>query len=392
MQNKKILLGITGSIAAYKSIILIRQLRELGAIVKVVLTTAGAQFVTPLTLQAVSGNPVYQQLLDADSETQFSHIDLARWADEILIAPASADFIAKLAHGFANDLLSTLCLASDCPLIVAPAMNQQMWSAPATVANVEMLRQRHVRFLDPETGIQACGETGAGRLLEPEKIVQALQAQTQILAGLNLMITAGATREDIDPVRFISNRSSGKMGFALAQAAQQMGANVTLVCGVVHLITPIKVKRLDCYSAADMYDTVHQHIENIDIFISTAAVADYRPVQAQNQKIKKNNQQMQIEMERTQDILASVSQRQPRPFCVGFAAETDNLIEYAQMKLKRKKLDMIAANWVGKAGSGFDSENNALHVLWQEGEQQLPNMNKKQLAIKLLQLIEQRFH
>jgi phosphopantothenoylcysteine decarboxylase/phosphopantothenate--cysteine ligase len=388
---KNILLGITGSIAAYKSIELIRRLREQGATVKVVLTCAGAAFVTPLTLQAVAGGKVYQDLLNADNELQFSHLDLARWAEVILIAPASADFLAKLSHGMADDLLSTVCLASDAPLKVAPAMNQQMWAAAATQANIALLRQRGAQFLGPAQGVQACGETGLGRLLEPADIVAQLQSSTGLLAHLHIMVTAGATREAIDPVRFISNRSSGRMGFAIAQAAQQWGARVTLVSGVVALPTPFGVQRLDCISAQDMHNTVQQHIAGVAVFIATAAVADYRPATQATEKIKKNTAMLTLTLERSPDILAMVARLQPKPFCVGFAAETQNLRDHALQKLHNKNLDMVAANWVNQADIGFDSLNNALQVFWRGGEQILPKTDKLTLARQLLTLVKQRY-
>jgi len=398
MKNKHILLGITGGIAAYKIPDLVRRLREQEAEVRVVMSQSATQFITPLTLQAVSGHPVQIELLNADAESAFGHIDLARWADLILIAPATAHFIAKLAQGLADDLLNTLCLASAAPIAVAPAMNQQMWKAVATQINCQILRERGVHFFGPARGSQACGEVGEGRLLEPLDILEQVRSLwfDPVLAQQRVLVTAGPTCEDIDPVRFISNRSSGRMGYAIAQAAQELGAEVCLISGPTSLATPTSVQRIDVYSAADMFMAVQQQINSTDIFIATAAVADYRPTQQADEKIKKNTQHMQLNLEPTQDILAWVGQQARVPFIVGFAAETQNVAEYAQAKLARKKLDMIAANQVGLRGQGFDSAYNALQVFCKNTtntiEQfDLPLDDKLIVARQLLHIIAQRY-
>jgi phosphopantothenoylcysteine decarboxylase/phosphopantothenate--cysteine ligase len=391
--NKRILLGVTGSIAAYKSADLVRRLREAGAEVRVVMTKGATEFITPLTLQALSGQPVRTSLLDADAEAAMGHIELARWADAVLVAPASADFLARLAHGRADDLLAALCLASEAPLVVAPAMNRAMWSNAATRDNCELLRGRGVRFFGPAQGVQACGETGPGRMLEPPELVERLAAlfQTGALAGLSVLVTAGPTREALDPVRYLSNRSSGKMGFAVARAAAEAGARVTLVAGPVALATPPGVERVDVESAQEMYDAVMARTAGCDVFIAVAAVADYRPATVARDKIKKNEASISLAMERTPDILAAVARLSPSPFCVGFAAETADLHRYAEDKLLRKGLAMVAANEVG-AGVGFDSDDNALEVLWAEGGVSLPRATKQQLGRQLISLIGERYH
>jgi len=394
LTDKKILLGVTGGIAAYKAADLVRRLMERGAQVKVVMTQGATAFVTPLTFQALSGQRVHTTLLDEAAEAAMGHIELARWADLILIAPASADFIAKLTHGHADDLLSTLCLASTAQIAVTPAMNQAMWAAAATQDNVHTLQQREVLFYGPAEGEQACGDVGAGRMLEPlqivDHVINTFQKSDQ-LQGRTIVVTAGATREDIDPVRFITNRSSGKMGYAVAAAAQKAGANVILVSGQVNIPVPTGVQHLSAYSAQTMLEAVLSVIDKADIFISTAAVADYRPRQMATQKIKKNNEEMSIELERTTDILATVAALPTPPFTVGFAAETNDVETYARGKLTRKKLNMIAANQVGIEGAGFDSNDNALTVYWQEGEQALPHCSKTELAHHLMDLVIQRF-
>lgn len=389
--HKHILLGITGSIAAYKSADLVRRLREHGAQVRVVMTIAATTFITPLTLQALSGQAVHTQLLDA--QAAMSHIELARWAEVILIAPASADFLAKLAYGHADDLLTTLCLATQAPIIVAPAMNQQMWQAQITQENCQRLQQRGIQFLGPARGAQACGETGAGRMLEPLELLQALETlwAPGLLSGHQVFITAGPTREDIDPVRFISNRSSGRMGYALAHAAQALGAEVTLISGPVALTPPAKVKTIAVYSAQDMFNAVMAEISNCHIFIATAAVADYRPQYKATEKLKKQASPLALPLEPTVDILAQVTQRPNPPFSVGFAAETQDLAHYAQDKLQRKKLNMIAANQVDIEDIGFDSENNALTVFWPEGSLNLPKASKLELAQQLMALIVEHY-
>jgi len=393
--DRHIVLGITGGIAAYKSADLVRRLKELGADVQVVMTPAATTFITPLTLQAVSGRAVRLELLDANAEAGMGHIELARWAELLVIAPASADFIARMAHGLANDLLSTLCLASDRPIAVVPAMNRLMWCNPATQANCEILRQRGVLLWGPGSGEQACGEVGEGRMLEPlelRELVAAFFTRSGSLEGVQVLITAGPTREALDPVRFISNRSSGRMGFAIADAAAGEGAQVTLVSGPVGLPTPVGVQRVDVESAERMHTAVMQHVAEADIFIATAAVADYRPLAVAEQKIKKTQQTVTIALERNPDILATVAALESAPFTVGFAAETEQVVEYAQDKRRRKKLDMIAANQVGVPGSGFESRQNALHVLWEGGEQVLALADKTQLGRELVELISQRYH
>jgi len=389
MNGTRIVLGVTGGIAAYKSPDLVRRLRERGAEVQVVMTAAAREFVTPVTFQAVSGRAVRSELWDPAAEAAMSHIELARWADCILVAPATADFLARLAHGHANDLLTTVCLASQAPVAVAPAMNQQMWANAATCDNVARLRARGVRILGPGSGAQACGETGAGRMLEPAELVDLLapsSAHAGGLAGKRVVITAGPTRERIDPVRFISNRSSGKMGFAMAQAAQAAGAEVVLVAGPVVLETPRGVQRVDVEDAAAMLQATLDAIAGTDIFIATAAVADYRPLRAASRKIKKTSDSLDLEMQRTTDILATVAARADRPFVVGFAAETDSVEQYARQKLLKKKLDMIAANEVGH-DKVFDKDDNALLVLWRTGRRELPQAPKAELARQLVALI-----
>ncbi|HED39808.1 MAG TPA: bifunctional phosphopantothenoylcysteine decarboxylase/phosphopantothenate--cysteine ligase CoaBC [Chromatiales bacterium] len=393
LANKRILLGVTGSIAAYKSAELVRRLAEAGATVQVVMTDAAQAFVTPFTLQTLSGRPVHTALMDADAEAVMGHIEQARWADLILIAPASANFIAKLAQGEADDLLSAICLASEAPLSVAPAMNRQMWANAATQQNVATLAARGVRLLGPAAGEQACGEVGEGRLLEPEQIVTicAEQFKVGLLAGRRLLITAGPTQEDIDPVRYLSNRSSGKMGFALAAAAVEAGARVTLISGPVALATPERVTRIDVRSAEEMLTAVQANIESQDVLIAAAAVADYRPLQVATQKIKKQAGGAQLSLEQTPDILATISAEKGDLFVVGFAAETERLEENARLKLEKKSLDMIAANRVGEAQGGFESDENALSVLWQGGGVTLPMVSKEKLARLLIEIVAERF-
>jgi phosphopantothenoylcysteine decarboxylase/phosphopantothenate--cysteine ligase len=395
MQGKRVLLGVTGGIAAYKSPDLVRRLRELGAEVQVVLTAGAREFVTPMTFQAVSGRDVRSDLWDPEAEKAMSHIELARWADFVIIAPATADFLARLATGQADDLLTTLCLATDRPIAVAPAMNRLMWSNPATQANVATLKARGVHVWGPGEGDQACGETGAGRMLEPTQLagfVAGSIAPTGPLAGKRVLLTAGPTRERIDPVRFISNCSSGKMGFAVAAAARDAGADVTIVCGPVSLTTPPGVKRIDVESAADMLNAVMKNLDGVDIFVATAAVADYRPAKPALSKIKKTSESMDLQMERTVDILATVAARVglARPFVVGFAAETDSVEQYARQKLLKKNLDMIAANEVGH-DKVFEKDDNALLVLWRDGSRELPNAPKVALARDLVALIAERY-
>jgi phosphopantothenoylcysteine decarboxylase/phosphopantothenate--cysteine ligase len=394
MKGKRILLGVTGGIAAYKSAELVRRLREPGAEVQVVMTAGAREFVTPTTFQALSGRTVRTDLWDAAAEAAMGHIELARWADLLLVAPASADFIARLSHGLADDLLSTLALATAAPIAVAPAMNHLMWSNAATQANVSLLQQRGVRVLGPAVGEQACGETGPGRMLEPLDIVAAVAPLLRPegpLSGQRVIVTAGPTRECIDPVRFVSNRSSGKMGFAVAQALQEAGAEVVLVSGPVSLATPFGVRRVDVESSEQMHATVVRELPGTAIFVGTAAVADYRPVQCAAQKIKKTSDTLELELTRTVDILAHVSASIPRPFVVGFAAETNSVEQHARAKLMAKNLDMIAANEVGHT-KAFDCDDNALLVLWRGGGRlELPTASKPELAQALTALIVEHY-
>lgn len=454
LSDKKILLGLSGGIAAYKSAILARRLIEQGATVRVVMTAGAQAFVQPLTFQALTGNPVHLDLLDPGAEAAMGHIELARWADAIVIAPASANLLARLAHGMADDLLSTLCLASDAPIYLAPAMNRLMWQNPATVHNCSILAARGLVFFGPAEGAQACGETGAGRMLEPEAIRDQLiaalaaapldtpldtasdsaavhdmpadlslspptvpgdppaagsvPASVQVLAGKRMLITAGPTREAIDPVRYISNHSSGKMGFALAEAARNAGATVTLVAGPVSLPSVEGIHRIDVVSATDMLDAVLNEIEHVDVFISVAAVSDYRLEQVMGQKIKKNSEQMTLSLVRNPDILMSVANLARRPFCVGFAAETEQVQAHALAKMHAKRLDMIAANHVAQPGNPvFGTDTNALDVYWptarnaqdrntddqdagDQGHAHIPAASKQFVAESLLGLIATR--
>jgi len=392
LANKHILLGVTGSIAAYKAAELVRRLREGGAEVRVVLSAGGAEFVTPLTFQALSGNPVHSELLDTEAEAAMGHIELARWADAVIVAPASANFIARLAQGRADDLLAAVCLATEAPVAVAPAMNQQMWANAATQDNLRQLHERSVHQFGPAEGDQACGETGLGRMLEAADIARhtAELFDTGSLAGLRVLVTAGPTQEAIDPVRYLSNRSSGRMGYAVAQAAAEAGARVTLVSGPTALPTPPRVERLDVHNAREMHAAVMARATDADIFIATAAVADYRPATINEQKIKKTADTLSLELVRNPDILADVAALAKAPFTVGFAAETENLQEHAREKLTRKKLDMIAANQVGD-GQGFEAEQNALSVIDADSTTDLPQTPKAQLARLLIALIAKRF-
>jgi phosphopantothenoylcysteine decarboxylase / phosphopantothenate---cysteine ligase len=389
MHGKRILLGVTGGIAAYKSPDLVRRLRERGAEVQVVMTAAAREFVTATTFQAVSGRPVRTDLWDAAAEAAMGHIELARWADIVAVAPASADFLARLATGRADDLLATLCLATQAPIAVAPAMNHVMWANAATRANVAQLAARGVVVLGPAAGDQACGEVGEGRMLEPLELAEqlgALIAAGAELANLRVLITAGPTRERLDPVRFVSNRSSGKMGFAVAQAARAAGAEVVLVAGPVSLPTPPGVRRIDVESAADMLAAVQRELAGTHVFISTAAVADYRPLRAAQHKIKKTSDTLEVSMERTPDVLASVAARPDRPFVVGFAAETEAVEQNARAKLMKKNLDMIAANEVGD-DKAFDADDNQLIVLARGARYELGRAGKLALAQGLITLI-----
>jgi phosphopantothenoylcysteine decarboxylase/phosphopantothenate--cysteine ligase len=393
LSGKHILLGVTGGIAAYKSAELVRRLRERGALVRVAMTAAATRFITPLTLQALSGNAVHTDLLDPGTEAAMGHIELARWADALLVAPASADFIARLAQGRANDLLAAVCLACEAPLAVAPAMNRAMWENAATQDNIELLRRRGIRIFGPAHGSQACGETGPGRLPEPGELAgQLLELfRTGALAGVRVLVTAGPTREAIDPVRYISNRSSGKMGYAVAAAAAEAGATVTLVSGPVSLPCPARVERIDVETAEEMRRAVMERIAGIEIFIAAAAVADYRPREVAAGKIKKSAPEMTLLLERNPDILAAVAAIPGGPFTVGFAAETEDVENRAAEKRRTKGLDMIAANEVG-TGMGFEAEENALQVLWEGGSTRLSRTRKDRLARQLLAVIATRYH
>jgi phosphopantothenoylcysteine decarboxylase/phosphopantothenate--cysteine ligase len=393
LTNKHILLGVTGGIAAYKAAELVRRLRDAGAEVRVVMTRGATEFITALTLQALSGHPVRTNLFDAASEHAMGHIELARWADAVLIAPASADFLARLNQGRADDLLTTLCLATTAPVAVAPAMNQQMWANPATQRNVFGLRQLGIQLFGPGTGDQACGETGPGRMLEPDELVArtATLFESGVLDGLTVLVTAGPTWEALDPVRGLSNRSSGKMGYAVAQAAVEAGARVVLVSGPTALRPPGRVEFHAVRSAQQMFDAVHARIADADIFIGVAAVADYRPVDVTEQKIKKESETLTLTFERTPDILASVAALPNKPYTAGFAAETRDLERYARDKLERKGLDLVAANLVAD-DAGFEAEDNALLLVERNGTTELPRQPKERLARELVSHIARRFH
>ncbi|MCF6453940.1 bifunctional phosphopantothenoylcysteine decarboxylase/phosphopantothenate--cysteine ligase CoaBC [Vibrio sp. MMG022] len=390
LAGKKILLGISGGIAAYKCAELTRRLIERGAQVQVVMTKAAKEFITPLTMQAVSGRPVSDSLLDPAAEASMGHIELAKWADLVLLAPATADLIARMSAGMGNDLLTTLVLATDSPVAVSPAMNQQMYRNVATQENIATLARRGMHIWGPAAGEQACGDVGPGRMLEPMQLVHLCEQffQPNLLAGKSVLITAGPTREAIDPVRYISNHSSGKMGFALANAAAQLGAKVTLVSGPVSLNTPAGVERINVASAQEMHDAVMAHAPNHEAFISCAAVADYRPENVASQKLKKteNNDQMTINMVKNPDIVATVANMtEQRPFTVGFAAETNDVETYARGKLVKKNLDMICANDVSVEGQGFNSNDNAITLFWPEGEQALALESKEALSFRILE-------
>lgn len=394
LAQRRILVGVTGSIAAYKSAFLVRQLIQAGAEVRVVMTQAATAFVGPLTFQALSGHPVHLDVLDAQSEAAMDHISLARWPDALVIAPASADFLARLAHGHANDLLTTLCLATSAPLLVAPAMNQRMWAHPATQANCGQLLVRGVRLLGPERGAQACGDTGEGRMREPDQLLQDIAAtfDAGCLRRVRVVVTAGPTREAIDPVRVITNRSSGKMGFAIAAAAAQQGASVTLISGHVVLPTPPRVTRLNVESALEMYAAVMEQVEACDLLVAAAAVADYRPRAIASQKIKKNADALNLELVRNPDIIADVSRRSPRPFIVGFAAESENLEQHARGKLDAKSLDMVAANLIAGPQSALESDDAELLLIWRGNQTQLARAPKTELASQLIKMIAERMH
>lgn len=390
LANRRILLGVTGGIAAYKSAELVRQLKKAGADVRVVMTAGGQAFITPLTLQALSGNPVHTDLLDPAAEAAMGHIELARWADLVLVAPATADFLARLAGGIADDLLTTLCLATVAPVAVAPAMNQAMYRDPATQANLATLGERGVHRLGPADGDQACGDIGPGRMLEPAEIAAAAANlfQSRLLDGVRVLVTAGPTREAIDPVRYISNHSSGKMGYALARACADAGALVTLVSGPTNLPSPERVTRIDVVSAQQMHDAVLARAGDCDLFIGTAAVADYAPVEIADRKIKKTHaDEMVIRLKRNPDIIGAVAALPRKPFVVGFAAETNDVVAYGRDKLERKNLDMVVANDVSNPAIGFNSEQNAATVIWRSGHRELAIAGKSQIASALVELI-----
>lgn len=394
LTNKQIILGITGGIAAYKSAELTRLLKQAGADVRVVMTSAATEFITPLTLQALSGNPVHLHLLDTEAEAGMGHIELAKWADLILIAPASANFMARLSSGQGNDLLTTICLATDSPICLAPAMNQAMWRDAGTQANVENLQKRDIKLFGPGVGEQACGDNGPGRMLEPEQIASltAEQFETGSLSGKTVFITAGPTREPLDPVRYISNHSSGKMGYALAEAAVEAGAYVKLISGPVNLPAPARIERVSVESAEDMLEASLTNIETCDIFIAAAAVADYRPTAISEHKIKKGNEEiMELHLVKNPDIVATVADLTNKPYTVGFAAETQDLLNYARSKLERKKLDLIVANDVSNSDIGFNSDENAVTLISAEHAETLPQTSKRQLAVQLIAKIAKHY-
>jgi len=397
LADKRILLGITGGVAAYKSAELVRRLREHEAEVRVVMTRSASLFIGPLTLEALSGEQVYSELFDPASPSAMPHIDLARWCDAVLIAPASAHLLAKLAHGLADDLLSTLCLAATAPIVVAPAMNREMWLAPSTQTNRAILLERGVRFLGPGEGEQACGELGPGRMLEVPEVLEGLAAvfEPALLSGVRVLVTAGPTREALDPVRFLGNRSSGKMGYALAEAMREMGASVIVISGPVHLPQPRGVERVMVESAADMAAAVTSRVVDCEIFVATAAVADHRCRAPAGHKIRRTAEPLTLELEPTPDILAAVAARPEAPFTVGFAAETEDsaggLADLARRKLVAKGIDMIVANRVGEPGLGFESDDNELLVCWHEGDRFLSHATKARLARQLVPIIAERY-
>ncbi|MCH8103983.1 MAG: bifunctional phosphopantothenoylcysteine decarboxylase/phosphopantothenate--cysteine ligase CoaBC [Proteobacteria bacterium] len=391
--KKNILLGVTGGIAAYKSAELIRLLVRAGAEVRVVMTPSAREFVQPMTYQALSGHRVYTEIFDADADSAMDHIELARWADLVVIAPASANFIAKLRDGYADNLLLTLCLASKSTVAIAPAMNQQMYANDATQENIRALGARGVKVWGPAEGDQACGDVGLGRMLEPEGLSELICQffSPGKLLGKQVLISAGPTREAIDPVRYISNRSSGKMGYALAQAASEAGADVTLVSGPVEISPPQSVRRVSVTSAIEMRDAVIERAPGADIFIACAAVSDYRVEKPAAHKIKKDGASMQLELVPTPDIVSEVTQLGNKPFTLGFAAETEDVEQHAREKLTRKNLDMIAANQVGVRPSGFESDTNEILVIWPDGQQLLALGEKRVIAIQLIDLLADRY-
>ncbi|MBE1276031.1 bifunctional phosphopantothenoylcysteine decarboxylase/phosphopantothenate--cysteine ligase CoaBC [Enterovibrio baiacu] len=397
LSGKRIVLGIGGGIAAYKCADLTRRLIERGADVRVVMTNAAKEFITPLTMQAVSGHPVSDSLLDPAAEASMGHIEIAKWADLILLAPATADLIARVAAGMGNDLLTTVCLATDAPVAIAPAMNQQMYRAVATQENLTTLTRRNHPIWGPASGEQACGDIGMGRMLEPLQLVALIEDHFAEgdLVGSSFLITAGPTREAIDPVRYLTNHSSGKMGYAIAEAAAKRGANVTLVSGPVNLPTPANVTRVDVQSAEDMHAAVQHHAGKHQIFIACAAVADFKPASAANQKMKKQDghDEMTLTLVKNPDIVAAVAaMKDNRPFTVGFAAETQDVEQYARGKLEKKNLDLICANDVSQQGQGFNSDQNALHLYWPNGDKALPLANKSDIGHQLVSEIVSLFN
>ena len=392
LTNKNILLGITGSIAAYKSADLTRKLIAEGATVRVIMTNAAKKFISPLTLQTLSCNPVYEDLFTLRDNTIVEHIELAKWADAILIAPATANILAKLANGYADDLLSSVCLATTSTIAIAPAMNQAMWENNVTQQNVQALKERNIYFFGPENGLQACGDNGSGRMIAVEEITNLTIElfSSNILTGKKVLITAGPTVEPIDPVRYLSNHSSGKMGFALAQAAMEAGAKVTLISGPVSIKTTNHINRINVTTAQEMFDAVMPLIKDTDIFIATAAVADYRPEKTYLDKIKRDDDTLELKLTKNPDVLASAAGLPNRPYLVGFAAETENLIENAKQKLANKNLDMIAANLVHIPNQGFNSNNNALTILFKDKQIELSLNRKNHLARELIKLIAEQ--
>ena len=401
LTNKRILLGVTGGIAAYKSADLVRRLQDDGADVRVVMTGSAQEFITPLTLQALSNHPVHLDLLDTETESVMGHIELARWADVVLIAPATADFMARLTGGHGDDLLTTICLAAECGVMVAPAMNQAMWAKQSTQQNTLLLKQRGIALLEPDVGLQACGETGAGRLMDVADIVTAVASlfKSTSLAGRHVVVTAGPTQEAIDPVRFISNHSSGKQGYALALAAIEAGARVTLISGPTNVAAPDRATVVNVRSADEMLEAVMSSVSDADIFIGVAAVADFRPASVETQKIKKSGGSvMTLSLVQNPDILKTVANLESRPFTVGFAAETENLMEYARTKLTAKNLDMIIANNVADTSIGFNSDHNEttviIRTITEQGtritEADQPKMSKENLSRKLIELIAEQ--
>ncbi len=396
LANKNVLLGVTGGIAAYKSAEIVRHLKKSGSSVRVVMTESAKEFITPLTLQALSGNRVSSELLDAEAEAAMGHIELAKWADGILIAPTTANSLARLASGRADDLLSSITLAFDGPISLAPAMNQAMWGDKRTQDNLDSLISKGFKVCGPGSGEQACGDIGLGRMLEPMEILELFSASfiQGAMSGKNLLITAGPTQEPIDPVRFITNKSSGKMGYSLAEAAIESGARVTLISGPVNLEAPNNCHKVSVETAKEMYEAVMHHIKDKDVYIGTAAVSDYSPAEVKNSKIKKdgNKSPLNLELKENQDILKSVSELEERPYVVGFAAETDGLIKNAEKKLKNKGLDLIVANDVSNKEIGFDSDENEVTLITKTEQQLIPKQNKKKISKKIVEFISRRIN